>query len=78
MHHQDQPTNGRLAAGRAPLRMVPSGPWPGQRPVSHGRPASPLRSLELGIEPDVTGDDCDMESVMVRNDVREAARGCCR
>ena len=35
------------------------------------------RSLEPGIKPDVVADDCDMESVMVGNDVKEAVR-CCR
>ena len=47
-----------------------------QRSVSHPMLRPPSAS-ELGIWPDVAGDDCDMESVMVGNDVREAAQ-CCR
>ena len=48
-----------------------------QRSVSHPM-LRPHSASELGIWPDVAGDDCDMESVMVGNDVREAARCCCR
>ena len=66
MHHQDGSTNDKSAAGRAPLRVAPSG--------LRGTAASPLRAPELGREPDGASDDCDMESVMVGNDVREAAR----